>query len=113
MKALFDEINEKFPVRNSKEQKEAFRDWALNGASECGLNASVSDDNGHRNLVIGNIESAEVIFTAHYDTPWQSPWPNLMLPYELGWVKNTGKINVVSKTSGNDHYRASFGIYAA
>lgn len=85
MKALFDEINEKFPVRNSKEQKEAFRDWALNGASECGLNASVSDDNGHKNLVIGNIESAEVIFTAHYDTPWQSPWPNLMLPKNRGF----------------------------
>ncbi len=92
MKSLFDEINGKFPVRNSKEQKEAFRKWALQDAGESGLEAVVSDDNGHKNIVIGNIEKAKVIFTAHYDTPWQSPWPNLMLPKNRGlfWLYQIG-----------------------
>ncbi len=84
MKAFFDEIIEKFPVRNSKEQKEAFRRWAIEDAQKCGLNACVSEDNGHKNIVIGSPDTAKVIFTAHYDTPWQSPWPNLMLPKNRG-----------------------------
>ncbi|MBR3929506.1 MAG: M28 family peptidase [Clostridia bacterium] len=84
MKALFDEINGNFPVRNTKEQKAAFSAWVVKDAEKSGLNASVTDDNGHKNIVIGDPERAKVIFTAHYDTPWQSPWPNLMLPKNRG-----------------------------
>lgn len=94
MKAFFDSLIQKFPVRNSNEQKEAFRNWVIKDAGECGLNASVSEDHGHKNIVIGNAETAKVIFTAHYDTPWQSPWPNLMLPKDkaLFWIYQIGML---------------------
>lgn len=84
MKAFFDEIIERFPVRNTKKQKEAFARWVIEDARKHGLDASVSDDKGHKNIVIGNPDTAKTIFTAHYDTPWQSPWPNLMLPKNRG-----------------------------
>ena len=84
MKAFFDGINRKFPVRNTKDEKAAFSGWVMEEAKKSGLNAYISDDKGHKNIVIGNIDTAKVIFTAHYDTPWQSPWPNLMLPANRG-----------------------------
>ena len=34
----------------------------------------------HDNIVLGDPETADVIFTAHYDTPWRAFVPNLMLP---------------------------------
>jgi len=84
MKTIFDEIIGRFPVRNTKEQKEAFRSWVLEEAQRNDLNAYVSEDGGHKNIVIGNPDTAKAVFTAHYDTPWQSPWPNLMLPKDRG-----------------------------
>ena len=37
-------------------------------------------DKKHNNIIIGDIEQAEVVFTAHYDTPATSIIPNLMMP---------------------------------
>jgi hypothetical protein len=33
-----------------------------------------------RNVVIGDIEKAKVVFSAHYDTPARSVIPNIMMP---------------------------------
>lgn len=84
MEAFFNEIIQKFPVRNSNAQKEAFRNWVIEDAKKCGLDVCISEDGGHKNIVIGSPDTAKVVFTAHYDTPWQSPWPNLMLPKDRG-----------------------------
>ena len=54
MKTIFDEIIGRFPVRNTKEQKEAFRSWVFEEAQRNDLNAYVSEDRGHKNIVIGN-----------------------------------------------------------
>ena len=84
MRACFDEILNRFPVRNKEEQKASFRAWALEKANLAGYEACVSEDDKHKNIVIGNPEKARVIFTAHYDTPWASVVPNLMLPVNRG-----------------------------
>lgn len=73
----FNEINTRFPIRNTPEQKQAFRDYVL-GLE--GLNAKVETLEKHDNVVIGDQEKAKVIFTAHYDTPRNMLIPNLMLP---------------------------------
>jgi len=71
---------EKFPVRRSKEQKEAFRAWAVEQAQSMGFEAQVEAQKDHHNVVIGSPETAQVIFTAHYDTPAGFFMPNLMTP---------------------------------
>ena len=79
-KNYLSEIDERFPVRNSAAQKEAFRDYALSEAAESGFSRAAREENGgHVNLVFGDPGSARVIFTAHYDTPRRALVPNLML----------------------------------
>lgn len=76
----FQKIMADYPVRNSNSEKEAFRAWALEQAKEAGYRAEVETNGKHRNIVIGDAENARVIFTAHYDTPKRSLFPNIMLP---------------------------------
>ena len=80
----FDEIIRLFPVRNTKEEKAAFREYAIEKAREMGFSAAEIDNAGHKNIAIGDEKKAKVIFTAHYDTPWASFFPNLMLPNNRG-----------------------------
>ena len=72
-------LNKNYPVRRSADQKAAFRNFALEEAKKAGLPAAEENDEEHVNLVIGSPESAEVLFTAHYDTPRRALIPNLML----------------------------------
>ena len=80
--SILSELNEKHPVRNSEAQKEGFRKYVIEKAMEKGMTARVEQtaDGKNRNVIIGDPESARVVYTAHYDTPWCSPFPNLMLP---------------------------------
>ena len=75
---------EKFPIRRSAEQKEAFRKYVLKEAASLGYRARVEQSGGkHDNIVIGNPEKAQVTFTAHYDTPAVNFLPNIMMPRNL------------------------------
>ena len=78
---------ERFPVRKSKEQKEKFRQWVVfDQAPALGYTARVEETTGFptsSNVVIGDPETAEVVFTAHYDTPATIGFPNIMIPRNL------------------------------
>ena len=81
MKDYLNDINGRFPIRNSREQKKAFRAYAISEAQAAGYSArAVPENGGHDNVVIGEPEKAQTIFTAHYDTPRRALFPNLMLP---------------------------------
>ena len=71
---------EKFPIRRSKAQKAAFRAWFQEEAACLGYEAQVEEKGGHQNMIIGDPEKAQAIFTAHYDTPAASFLPNVMTP---------------------------------
>ena len=94
MKDYLNEIDSRFPVRNSKEQKAAFIEYVFEETGSCGYftseehNGVLKESEKHRNLVIGSPENAKVLFTAHYDTPRRALFPNLMLPLNpvLKWV---------------------------
>ncbi len=77
---LLETMLKDFPIRRTKAQKEAFRAWAVNQAQESGFEAREENCGGHQNVVIGNPEQAEMILTAHYDTPAVSFMENRMLP---------------------------------
>ena len=79
MKDYLSEIDGRFPVRNSAEQKASFRAYALAEAQTGAVSAREEENEGHTNLVFGDPDTARVIFTAHYDTPRRGLLPNLML----------------------------------
>ena len=94
MKDYLDEICARFPVRNSNPQKESFRGYVLDEAGKLGYASSVETQGvqesagAHCNIVIGDPEKARAVFTAHYDTPRRSLFPNLLLPLNpvLKWI---------------------------
>ena len=79
---ILETINEKFPIRRSDKQKEAFRKWVMAEMNAMGYRAHVeeNDKGKHRNVIAGDPESAELTVTAHYDTPACIGIPNLMIP---------------------------------
>lgn len=79
---ILEQINEQFPVRRSEKQKEDFRKWVIAYAAGLGRRARVeeNDKGRHRNVIVGNPETAQLTITAHYDTPACIGIPNLMIP---------------------------------
>ena len=84
--SCLEEMYAKYPIRNSADQKAAFRAWAAEQAKSNAFTVREEENEGHINLVIGDPEKARVLFTAHYDTPRRSLLPNLMLP-TTNWLK--------------------------
>ncbi|MBQ9196749.1 MAG: M28 family peptidase [Clostridia bacterium] len=78
-----EEINSRFPVRKTEEQKDAFLKYAAAAARGLGYRAKTEEDGKHRNFVAGDPDSANVIFTAHYDTPANMVLPNLIIPRNI------------------------------
>lgn len=81
MLAMPMDVLAQFPVRKSKNQKQAFRDAVQAYTSSLGYQVTVEKGSfGARNLVIGDPEHAKVLVTAHYDTCARMPIPNLITP---------------------------------
>lgn len=85
-------INTKYPIRRTKEEKEKFRNYVIEEVNKGNYKANVEINDNHNNVIIGDINNAKVIFTAHYDTPATSIIPNLMLPRNvfIGMVYQLG-----------------------
>ena len=75
------EIFERFEIRKSKKQKSAFIEWLTPILEHRGYPVTIEKgDLGARNIIIGDVEKAQVVFTAHYDTCAVFPLPNLITP---------------------------------
>lgn len=71
----------RFPIRKTKEQKQAFLDAVQSELHRQGYACKVENGRfGCRNLVAGDPESARYLVTAHYDTCARLPFPNLCTP---------------------------------
>lgn len=81
MTDLSKEILEKYQVRKSKKQKTAFIELLRAHFP----NLKVEDDaiGYSRNIVIGNPDTAKMVFTAHYDTCAVMPIPNFIMPKNM------------------------------
>lgn len=75
------EILEKYQVRKSKKQKTAFIEFMRAHFPELEVESSKSGYS--RNIVIGNPETAKVVFGAHYDTCAVMPVPNFIMPKNM------------------------------
>ncbi len=81
-------ILEQFEVRKSQKQKEAFRDYLCPLLRENGYAPEIRLEKGlgrSRNIIVGDPETAKLIFTAHYDTCAVLPIPNFITPRNLLW----------------------------
>ena len=69
----FKEIFDKYGIRMHRKQKKTFRDYVIEQAK--GMNYSAKEENNviAKNIVIGDVDKAEYVFTAHYDTPPRLP----------------------------------------
>lgn len=74
------EILEHYQIRKSKKQKTAFIDWLTPVVACCGYEMKIEKGSCTRNIVIGDVYRAEVVFTAHYDTCAKLPVPNFITP---------------------------------
>lgn len=78
MNEISQEIFEKYQVRKTRKQKSSFISFIQEKYKE----AKVEKGGllGSRNIVIGDVEKAEAIYTAHYDTCSRLPFPNFLTP---------------------------------
>ncbi len=81
MTELSREILRDWQVRKTKEQKTRF--IAFLQSRLPGLRVEEGGRPRCRNLILGDPESADVVFTAHYDTCARLPFPNFITPKNL------------------------------
>ena len=75
------EIFEKYQVRKTKKQKTSFIEYVKQIAESYEYDFKVEKGSfGARNIVIGNPDTAKVLYTAHYDTCARLPFPNFITP---------------------------------
>ncbi len=78
------ELLEKYQVRKTKAQKTEFIDYARGFAEGCGYSVQISGKgNSVRNIVIGDVKRASVVYTAHYDTQPVMLIPNFITPKNI------------------------------
>ena len=81
MTPLSEEILANWQVRKTKKQKTAFIEFMQARIPE--LKVEQGGFGNNRNLVIGDVKSADVILGAHYDTCARLPFPNFMPPQNV------------------------------
>ncbi len=80
------EVFEKYQVRKSKKQKNAFKEYVKEVAEKNSCEFKTEKGYlGAENIIIGNPENAKVIYTAHYDTCPRLPFPNFITPKSI-WL---------------------------
>ncbi len=70
-----------YQVRRKKEQKTRFIEFMQ--SSIPGITVEEGGTPKSRNVILGNISDAQVIFTAHYDTCAAMPFPNFIMPKNM------------------------------
>ena len=72
---------ESHEVRKTKKQKSAFIDFVSERAEQLGYECKVERGSfGARNISVGDVNTASVVYTAHYDTCPRLPFPNFITP---------------------------------
>ena len=78
MTALSAEILANYQIRKTKKQKDRF--IRLMQSAYPNLQIQTGGFSKSRNLVLGNVEQAKILLTAHYDTCATLPFPNFITP---------------------------------
>lgn len=80
------DVAEQFPVRKSRNEKQAFREAVKSYAESLGYSCSVERRSlSCQNLILGNPDNANYLVTAHYDTCANMLLPNMVTPCNV-WL---------------------------
>lgn len=90
---MYDTIMQHHQQRKTRRQKTAFIE--LMQARYPALRVEKTGLVGSRNLIYGDPERAEIVFTAHYDTVSLSPLPNLVTP-DRPWLRMLNTLAMVA-----------------
>ena len=85
-KQVCDAVLSEYQVRKSGRQKRRFAGFVQEQCERLGLPFSVEDKKGlirNRNIVVGDVNKARIILTAHYDTCAWMPIPNFCTPKNI------------------------------
>ena len=81
------EINRKvlkhYQIRKTRKQKEEFRKLVVDELKQYGYCPIIQNKGINNNIIIGNMDTAKIFCTAHYDTQAVLPFPNLIVPNNL------------------------------
>lgn len=83
MQRLKKELLGAYQIRKTYVQKSAFIDWVCRFADENGIDMSIEESGKlirSRNIILGDVEKARTIITAHYDTCARMLIPNFSTP---------------------------------
>ncbi len=82
MNVIIKEIFDHYQVRKTKAQKTAFIEYIKGLSYRMGYSCQIEEkkSNGTRNIVIGNPDTADIVYTAHYDTCARLPFSNFITP---------------------------------
>ena len=77
-----DYLNQNYPARKTDAEKQKFRDYVKENLTQKGIEVKIerTKDSKNDNIVVGDPTTAKAVFTAHYDTPARSLFPNIMMP---------------------------------
>lgn len=81
MRASTETLLKKHPVRKSTADKKAFRQWLIGYCEGLGYRVQQQiyrKDESGVNVIVGDVKEAEIILTAHYDTPANFIFPMFM-----------------------------------
>lgn len=84
MTGLQQTVWEQFQIRKTKGQKAAFRAFLCEELEKRGYAPRVEGKRS-KNVVVGEPEAAQLLFTAHYDTCAVLPVPNFITPRSMVW----------------------------
>ena len=74
-----------YQVRKTKKQRNAFIEYVKTYSDSLGYTSTTEKGSfGAKNIIVGNPESAKVVYTAHYDTCARLPFPNFITPKNIG-----------------------------
>ncbi len=83
MQTLSKNILEKWQVRKTKQQKTAFIEMLEEELKDYKVTVEESGLFKSRNIIVGDLESADYVLTAHYDTAPVLPFPNFLAPKNI------------------------------
>ncbi len=83
MTDLSKKILENWQVRKTRRQKSDFIAFLQSELGEDTVRVEKSGTFGSRNIVLGDVEKAEMILAAHYDTQPVLPFPNFLTPKNI------------------------------
>lgn len=83
MNEISKKIIDQYQVRKTKQQKTEFIEFLQDELKDFEFKVETGGICKSRNIVVGNLEKAKYILTAHYDTAPVLPFPNFLAPKNM------------------------------